>query len=204
MVQYSTMDSVPNRAISLTQPYGYGSIGQAGLRLQLRHDSRDKVSDPRHGVVLDFTGSFFPAVWDVESPFGTLRAGGRGYVTLPIPVHPIVVLGAGATKVFGEYPFHEAAFIGGPGTLRSLDAQRYAGDASLYGTLELRVPLGNFNVLLPWNVGLFGVIDAGRVYVDGESPGGWHSARGFGFWFGLLGPTTAIRYCRRQGDSGPC
>ena len=203
-VQYVTTDSVPNRFISTLQPYGFGSFGQAGLRLQWRLDGRDRVSDPRRGVLLDVTGSVFPAVWDVESPFGSLRAAGRAYLTLPIPVHPILVFRAGGAKVFGEFPFHEAAFIGGPGSLRSIDAQRYAGDASAYGSFELRVPLGNFTVLLPWNVGVFGVVDAGRVWVDGESPGGWHSARGIGFWVGVFGPTTAIRFCRRPGDSGAC
>jgi hypothetical protein len=204
MIQYSQTDSTPNRFISATTPYGFGSFGQVGLRLGLRHDSRDKISDPRKGTVLDFTGTVFPGMWDVEQTFTTLRANSRTYVSLPIPARPIVVLRAGAAKVFGEYPFHEAAFIGGPGTLRSLDAQRYAGDASVYGSVELRVPFGNLNFVLPWNVGVFGVMDAGRVWVDGESPGGWHSARGIGFWVGLMGPTTAIRFCRRPGDSGPC
>jgi outer membrane protein assembly factor BamA len=204
MIQYSTTDSTPNRFVSETTPYGFGSFTQTGLRLSLRHDSRDKISDPRKGTLVDFTGSVFPAIGEVKQTFTTLRANSRTYVTIPMPVHPILVFRAGAAKVFGEYPFHEAAFIGGPGTLRSLDAQRYAGDASAYGSVELRVPFGNLNFVLPWNVGVFGVMDAGRVWVDGQSPGGWHTSRGIGFWVGILGPTTAIRFCRRPGDSGPC
>jgi hypothetical protein len=204
VVQFSETDSTPNRYISTVRPYGFGTFGQTGMRLQMRLDGRDRVADPRRGLLLDVSGSVFPAVWDVESPFGSLRADGRAYLTVPIPVHPILVFRGGGAKVFGEFPFHESAFIGGPGSMRSLDAQRYAGDASVYGSVELRVPLGNFTVLLPWNVGLFGVMDAGRVFVDGESPGGWHSARGIGFWVGVFGPTTAIRFCRRPGDTGPC
>ncbi|HKP29311.1 MAG TPA: BamA/TamA family outer membrane protein, partial [Gemmatimonadales bacterium] len=204
VLQYSQTDSTPNRFISATTPYGFGSFGQAGVRLALRRDSRDDTSDPRKGMLLDFAASVFPAVWDVDQTFTTLRANSRSYVTIPMPVHPILVFRAGAAKVFGEYPFHEAAFIGGPGTLRSLDAQRYAGDASVYGSVELRVPFGNLNFVLPWNMGVFAVMDAGKVWVDGVSPGGWHSARGIGFWVGILGPTTAVRFCRRPGESGPC
>ena len=204
MVQYSETDSTPNRFISATQPYGFGTFGQAGMRLALRYDTRNSTSDPRKGFLLEASSSFFPAIWDVEDPFMPLRAGGRAYVTLPLPIRPIVVLRGGAAKVFGTHPFHEAAFIGGPGTLRSLDAQRYAGDASMYGSVELRIPFGNINFILPWNVGVFGVMDAGRVWVDGDSPGGWHTSRGIGFWVGILGPNTAIRICRRPGDSGPC
>ena len=35
-----------------------------------------------------------------------------------------------------------------------------------------------------------GFTDAGRVYVDGKSPGGWHTASGGGLWIGLLNPGT--------------
>jgi hypothetical protein len=30
------------------------------------------------------------------------------------------------------------------------------------------------------------------VYVDGGSPGGWHTAAGGGIWIGILNPSTAI------------
>ena len=60
--------------------------------------------------------------------------------------------------------------------------QRYAGDASLYATAELRVPIAKFSLLLPLNVGLLGTGDIGRVYVSGDSPDGWHNAFGAGFW----------------------
>ena len=98
----------------------------------------------------------------------------------------------GARKVFGDYPFNEAAFIGGMTTVRTLVLQRYAGDASLNGTAELRIPVARFPLVVPLDVGLFGFFDAGRVYLEGESPGGWHTATGAGFWVGVLDPSTAI------------
>ena len=206
VAQFSVTDSTPNRFISNARPYGFGRFGQAGLRLSLHHDARDQPGDPHRGLLADLTGSFFPAVWDVTSPFGEITGRARAYLTFPIPVHPILVLGGGAKKVFGRYPFHEAAFIGGRGTLRSLGAERYGGDASLYGTAELRVMLARFAFILPMNVGIFGVLNAGRVYVDGSSPGGWHTARGVGFWIGVLGldQATNIRVCGQPGRGGRC
>ena len=35
--------------------------------------------------------------------------------------------------------------------------------------------------------GLYGFADIGRVYVDGESPGGWHTGFGGGLWLQMLG-----------------
>ena len=128
----------------------------------------------------------------------TVAGNASAYLTLPVPVHPVLVLSGGAMKVFGTFPFHEAAFVGGLGTLRSLTAQRYLGDASEYGSVELRVPVARFAFVLPWNVGVFGVVDAGRVFVRGDSPGGWHASRGVGFWINVL-DTKAARVCLRPG-----
>jgi hypothetical protein len=30
------------------------------------------------------------------------------------------------------------------------------------------------------------------VYVDGDSPGGWHSSTGAGFWVGFINPGTNL------------
>ena len=34
--------------------------------------------------------------------------------------------------------------------------------------------------------------DAGRVYLNGQSPGGWHTAAGGGLWIGYLNPGTNV------------
>ena len=69
---------------------------------------------------------------------------------------------------------------------------------------ELRVPVVRFPFILPLNAGLFATQDIGRVFVDGDSPGGWHTATGVGFWIGVMNPANSIRVCRRPTGSGPC
>ena len=32
----------------------------------------------------------------------------------------------------------------------------------------------------------------GRVYVNGQSPGGWQKAAGAGFWVGFLDPAKSV------------
>jgi hypothetical protein len=94
--------------------------------------------------------------------------------------------------VWGDAPFHEAAFLGGTDTLTGTTPQRYAGDASVFGNSELRIPVASVRTLLPLDIGILGFADAGRVYVDGESPGGWHGVMGGGLWFGLLDRATGM------------
>lgn len=40
--------------------------------------------------------------------------------------------------------------------------------------------------MLPCEVGVFGLAAAGRVFVDGDSPGGWHTGVGGGIWFAFV------------------
>jgi hypothetical protein len=192
VVQYAVTDSNAQRYVTTSQPYGSGEFGQAGLRLNLSHDGRDQAANPHRGALLDLTGAFYPAIWNVTSPFGAITVTAATYLTLPIPLRPVLALRGGGRKVFGTSPFQESAFVGGRSSVRILVPQRYAGDGSLSGTAELRIPLAHFAFVLPLDLGLFGFFDVGRVYVDGDSPGGWHTAAGGGLWLGILNPSTAL------------
>lgn len=193
VIRSVTTDSLADRFISQAQPYGFPSFTQVGMRLNARHDRRDNTDFPRHGFMAEASASAYPAVLDVRAPYQELSALATGYVTLSrIPTRPVLALRAGGKKVYGEFPYFDAAFLGGSRSLRTVHRDRYAGDASLYGSAELRVPLGSFGFILPWNAGLIGFVDAGRVYMDGKSPGGWHTGVGAGFWLGVLSPSTSI------------
>lgn len=61
--------------------------------------------------------------------------------------------------------------------------QRFAGNESAFGSAEVRLRMWRPRVVVPLGIGVFGFADAGRVYVDGSSPGGWHTSLGGGLWF---------------------
>jgi hypothetical protein len=203
IVQYSTTEDIPGTFLHEVQPYGYGDFGQAGVRLGLYSDSRDHSAAPHRKLLLDLTASAYPSIWDVRRPYGVLAGIAATYLTMPIPVHPILALRAGGRKVYGdEFPFHDAAFVGGRPSDRGLARERYAGDASLYGTAELRVPVAKFTVLLPFDTGVYLWSDAARVYLDGDSPGGWHASKGVGAWIGILSPAAALSLENDSDTSG--
>ena len=202
VIQYATSYGGSGGYLSTRQPYGFGDFGQAGLRLGLHSDSRNRSKEHSRGLLFDVSATAFPAVWDVASSFGVLAGTTGGYYTLRVPLRPVLVLRAGAKKIYGEFPFHEAAFIGGRASVRGLDRERYAGDAAISGTAELQISLARFPLVLPLEIGVYGYGDAGRVYVDGESPGGWHETTGVGFWIGILNPANALSLEFPQGRSG--
>ena len=204
VVKFTSTDSIPNRAIAELQPYGFRRFGQAGFVARLMHESDRKLvahggtadellaKEPVHVFLFDASAAVYPAVWDTRTTFGTLSAVATSKLTLPLPLSPVLATRIGGQQNFGNAPYFESAFLGGRQSVRTLRRQEYAGDAMLYGTAELRVPIAKFAFILPLNTGVFGFADAGRVYVDGESPGGWHSGVGGGVWLGVLRSSTSI------------
>lgn len=190
IVRYTTTDSVRNRFISQGNIYGTGTFRQAGLQLRSHYETRYKPDTLKPRALFDLNGAAFPGMWDAKSAYESVDGLVAAFFTLPVAKLPVIALRAGARKLFGDFPYFDAAFLGGTSSLRVEERQRFAGDASMYGNAELRVPVAQFPLILPLDVGLIGFADAGRVYVDGNSPGGWHTAAGGGFWVGLLNPGT--------------
>jgi outer membrane protein assembly factor BamA len=129
---------------------------------------------------------------DAETPYQKIAGVASAYLTIPFLTRPVLAVRGGGEKLYGEFPYFDAAFIGGSRSLRTEHRQRFAGDASLFGSAELRVPIASFPLLLPWNVGALGFVDVARVYVDGDSPGGWHQGTGAGIWIGVVRPEIGL------------
>ena len=199
-LKHADTDLEPGRFITQRPPYGVGSFTQVGGVARLRWDSRDYRAAATRGVLAEAGGSFYPAVWDVEESFGELHGEVATYLTPPGGFRPTLALRAGGKKVWGTFPFFESAFVGGAATVRGLREQRYAGDTALYANLELRVRLGRFFAVLPGDFGVFGLGDAGRVYVSGESSGTWHTGVGGGVWFAFLDPANTVTFAVARGD----
>jgi hemolysin activation/secretion protein len=88
------------------------------------------------------------------------------------------VIRGGGAYAFGDYPFFEAASLGGGETLRGFPSWRFSGDASLFGSAELVAPVARLPLLMNWKVSGHAFMDVGRVFLDGEQSRIWHSAPG--------------------------
>ena len=183
-------------------PYGAGSFGQVGMRVNLQYDSRDNPGFAKSGLLVQAAGAGYPEVWDVESSFGQINGKASAYLTADIPTEPTLALRAGGKKVWGTYPFQEAAFLGGPGNLRGFRQDRFAGDASVYGNAELRFGLTRIRLIIPAQLGLFGAADVGRVYFDGDPNDAdkWHTGAGGGFWLSFMDGMQTLSVAIMNGD----
>lgn len=167
--------------------YGVDDFGQIGLFLDFDMDTRDFAANPTKGAHVYVRGTSYPSWLSADQAFLPLDLFGAFYVTPQIPLHPTLAFRVGSRVVWGAFPYFEAAYIGGVQSLRGWASQRFAGDASLYGGMDLRVKLLEIKRFLPGPFGMLGLIDVGRVWFDGESRDGFHVGYGGGIWTGFLG-----------------
>ena len=192
IARYATTRERADSFLGQTDFYGEGDFGQVGARARLAYDGRDDLRAPGRGLHVFAEGAFYPKAWDVRERFGSVTGEAMTYLRAPVALKPTLALRAGGKKLWGEFPFHEAAFIGGPDTVRGLRRQRYAGDGALFGNAELRLLLARPNILVPTDFGVFGLADAGRVYVSGERSDEWHTGVGGGVWFSFYRPANTF------------
>ena len=178
--------------INTLRPYGVQDLGQVGAAAAFRVDTRDEPRGARRGIVFGFGGTYYPRAMDVTSSFGEGHAEASSYLTARIPFHPTLALRIAGRKVWGTYPFYEAAYIGGATTVRGFVENRFAGDAAIYGNVELRLSVAKFYLLLPGELGVFGLGDVGRVYLSGETSDRWHAGVGGGLWFSFLSRANTL------------
>lgn len=202
------------RLINTLNPYGVGRFGSIGAFVNLQFDNRRSLSDasnlafpfhtnpaagyPTDGFFFDVTGQVSPPVWDVEKTWGSVEGSLSGYLSPGDGTRATLGLRIGGKRTFGRTPYYAAAYIGGGEffsgdmSVRGYRAQRFAGDASVFGNADLRIFLTRVKLVVPGDLGVFGFGDVGRVFVAGEGSRRWHPSGGGGVWFAPLTRTNTI------------
>jgi hypothetical protein len=195
VLQYLSTDTTGTSSyLRAVQPYGSGRFGQIGLRAAFELDGRDRQGTPSRGYALEGGATYFPEYMNVErGEFGEAHAQAAAYVSPP-GGNPTLALRAQGKKLWGTYPFAESAFLGGATSLRGVHEQRYAGDASVLGSVELRVDVARILFIVPTDFGLIGLADIGRVFLDGEQSNEWHSGFGGGIWLAPLRRSSTVHF----------
>ena len=199
VVKYST-NSDPNSALVGT-PLGSGNFGEAGVRGRAELDTRVNSRRTSGGLRVAATADLYPKLWDSKGTVGTVDLDARLYVPMVrLPLEPVLALKAGARRSWGPYTWFDASFIGGKSTLRGYDHDRFAGDAAVYGGTDLRLLLTRFARPVPGELGVLGLLDAGRVWLTGENSNRWHHAWGGGVWTSLIDPSVVFAAILARGE----
>ncbi|HUQ47119.1 MAG TPA: BamA/TamA family outer membrane protein [Gemmatimonadaceae bacterium] len=175
-----------------------GGKGRIGARVGLDVERTTAEVIPKKGWRLKTQVISYPTSWDVEKPFNTASITSAAY--LPVTNGMNLAFRLGGATATGDFPIVHSPAIGGQETVRGYAWRRYAGDETAFGSAEVRVPMGVLPFLIRWNVGVFGLADAGRVWLDQVSEGDWHTSVGGGVWFSTLGQTFSLAYA--HGEEG--
>jgi hypothetical protein len=189
----------PVNYVTIERAYGTGAFLQAGIQASLDLDHRDRRNAPTRGYHLSAGGSYYPPVLDVEGSFGEMHGEAAGFFS-PSSRNPTLALRVGGKHLWGDFPYSDAAFLGGSQNLRGLREQRFAGEAAAYGGAELRVFLTRLFLLFPIDFGVFGLSDVGRVFAEGQPSGGWHTSLGGGVWLAPVSRSATVHASIAQSE----
>jgi hypothetical protein len=113
-----------------------------------------------------------------------------------IPANFVIATRIGGGISTSDAEFFQALTLGSKNYLRGYRSDRFAGTARVYGNLEFRLKLFDFqSYIFPGTVGLVAFNDVGRVWYKNESSSVWHYGYGGGIYFSpanLLLITTTV------------
>ncbi|WP_282136454.1 metallophosphoesterase [Seonamhaeicola maritimus] len=86
--------------------------------------------------------------------------------------------------IFGnDFEFYQGANLGANNGLRGYRNERFTGKSAFVQSTDLRLNLRKVRTgLLPLNIGIYGGLDYGRVWVDGEDSDKWNNSIGGGIF----------------------
>jgi outer membrane protein assembly factor BamA len=157
-----------------------------GFNTGLTLDNRNHTGAPDSGYYGDVQGYLYPKIFSNPQSFGKVRVDLRYYFPYRYYTKLSLALRIKAEKVWGTYPFYESAFIGGISSVRGLPSERYSGNASLAGGVELRVKTLDVFFLFPEEVGVLAFIESGRVFLSDRKSRKWHTGFGGGLYCSVI------------------
>ena len=148
------------------------------VKVGLIYDTRDFEPAPGRGDWSDVILEVSDGAWGSDYDYARLTLTNRHYVTLARNV--VFAQRIVFEKSWGDLPFYEMTFFGGSfkideglGGAKSIRGQlrnRFQGPMKLFGNLELRWRLWDFQILdQNLYLALSGFLDYGRVWHEGEA-----------------------------------
>ncbi len=203
-VKFNSTEKEENSLISQILPYGSKNFLLTGINIGVKIDDRNNPVIPGKGFFINTSGTFYPSLKKQQNSFSKILGDVRYYLSVPSLPLSSVALRVYGEKNFSMYPFFESAFLGGNNLLRGFSKNRFAGDACLMGSAEMRLYLFRFFFQVPIYLGITALDDVGKVFISGSDSGIWHNAYGGGIWFSIINPAFlfSVNYAKSKEDSG--
>jgi hypothetical protein len=175
---------------------------QMGLNFGYRLDTRDNELTPLKGVFIDFKSLNYPGFFQNEKKYNKMILDARTYIRTDFITTSSFAFRILGENLWGNYPLHMTAFLGGRPNLLGYERQRFAGDALAYGAVGLRSYLFPIKILVPGRFGFSLFAETGRVFYKDEDSNKWHPSTGGGFWMSFLDRQLTISIALANSSEG--
>ena len=167
---------------------GSDMVTMGGINTRFYLDFRDRRIFATRGLQFLAENTSYITLDGASGNFGLAESYLKYYGTVKLFFPVTLVVKVGGSKNYGQQiPFYKYTYLGQFNNLRGYRRNRFTGDASVYLNSELRLHLGKVrNLFLPFETGLIGLYDLGKVWFEGSSEGGWHAGYGAGFYISPL------------------
>lgn len=192
---------VDGSLLSEERPYGFETFRQFSVVSGLSWNRRRLGDRPHAGISAGVMAEWVPSILDAEESYGIFEGRVAAHLTdREMPLRPTLLLQLTGSHRAGRYPYHDAAWLGGAASLRGYREQRFGGDSALRFNSELRLAITEVVLLFPGELGILGLADVGRVFLDGEESDRWHAGFGGGLWGSWLRDYTLSVSVARGAD----
>ena len=160
----------------------------AGLGVSMDINTKNDELIPTRGIALNIYGKSLAGLNSISNPVTETGGHLSLYTDFISRNHLILSTSFGASKIFGNYEFVQAQYLGFKQNLRGFRFDRFAGRSRAYNNTELRWRFGDdINLgLFRGSFGLLAFNDVGRVWVENEQSKRWHDGYGWGIWIAPL------------------
>ena len=167
---------------------GANRLVLGGVITRFYLDFRDREVFASRGLEFLAENNSYVTMDGASGNFGQLQSFLKYYGSFELGLPVTLVFKAGGSKNYGhQTPFYKYSYLGQYNNLRGYKRNRFTGDASAYLNSELRLHLGKVeNAFIPFETGLFGFYDLGKVWFEGVAEGSWHAGYGAGFYISPL------------------
>jgi hypothetical protein len=183
------VENTPDRFIGNFPPSAsfFDRNNFAGAEVMYQFKNYNDITFPTLGMDFNITGGWKTNTAETDRDFGYLIPSFSFITKLTKNERIVLVNKTEAHLTFGDqFEFYQAASIGGNNGLRGFRHQRFTGKNSFYNSTDLRF---NFRKLksgfAPMNLGFYGGLDLGRVWIDNDNSKQWHNSIGGGVWLSL-------------------
>ncbi|WP_397363728.1 phosphoesterase [Olleya sp. R77988] len=160
----------------------------AGAQIDYHYQNKDNKAFPTVGMEISLKAGYKTNL-DNSNNFSFIKPSlGFDYKLIPSG-QLVLATKASALLNFGDgFEFYQGANLGANNGLRGYRNERFTGKRAFVQSTDLRLNLRKLKTgLLPLNIGVYGGLDYGRVWIKNDNSKKWNNSFGGGVFFNAAG-----------------